>query len=83
MKIKGWKKAGKLSWRNINDGLLFLNIRKVGFCQEYDVVLKKQGIVYEVKIDFSTLQDAKDYGYKWMRQHAIFNWYPHGVLGDR
>ena len=83
MKIKGWKKAGKLSWRNINDGLLFLNIRKDVYYPQYDVVLKKQGVIYEVKIEFSTLQDAKDYSYKWMRQHPNFKWYPHGISGDR
>ena len=43
VKIAGWSKTGKLSWRNQNDEQLILNIRKDTLY--YNVVLKKQGAV--------------------------------------
>lgn len=81
VKITGWKKSGKLSWRNQNDKQLILNIRKDTYYNYYDVVLKKQGAVYEIKIEFDTLEKAKDFAYKWMKHHPDYRWYPYGISG--
>jgi len=83
VKIAGWSKTGKLSWRNLRDGMLFLNIRKNKWTDynDYDVVLKKQGAVYEIKTKFDTLEKSKDFAYKWMKKHPDYRWYPYGISG--
>jgi len=83
VKIAGWKKTGKLSWRNSQDSILFLNIRKNKWVDynDYDVVLKKQGAIYEIETEFDTLEKSKDFAYKWMKNHSDFRWYPYGLSG--
>ena len=81
VKIAGWKKSGKLSWRNQNDKELTLNIRKDTYYTYYDVVLKKQGAVYEIEIEFDTLEKSKDFAYKWMKHNHDYRWYPYGISG--
>ena len=74
VKIKGWNKSGKLSWRNATDGILFLNIRKNKWVDytDYDVVLKKQGAIYEIETEFDN---------NWMKYNPDFRWYPFGMSG--
>ena len=83
VKIAGWNKIGKQSWRNATDGILFLNIRKNKWVDynDYDVVLKKQGTIYEIETEFDTLEKSKDFAYKWMKNHSDFRWYPYGLSG--
>jgi len=83
VKIAGWSKTGKLSWRNSQDKSLFLNIRKNKWVDytDYDVVLKKQGTVYEIETEFDTLEKSKNFAYKWMKYNPDFRWYPYGLSG--